>query len=188
MNIFYLHDCPKRAASYVYDKHKVKMILESAQMLCTAHHAYNNGDNVPYKQAHLNHPSSIWTRSNTHHYYWLYEHMLALGNEYTKRYGKRHLTITKCAEALMHPPAGMPTKEFERPPQCMPDQYKMANAIHGYWRYYIIDKRKICNKNEKPYTYDTVPRDVVENYYSDIDSTQFCTMHSDIYKLQSTAG
>ena len=83
MNIFYLHDCPKRSASYVYDKHKVKMILESAQMLCTAHHAYNNGDNVPYKQAHLNHPSSIWTRSNTHHYYWLYQHMLALGNEYT---------------------------------------------------------------------------------------------------------
>ena len=66
MNIFYLHDCPKRSASYVYDKHKVKMILESAQMLCTAHHAYNNGDNVPYKQAHLNHPSNVPNLYCTH--------------------------------------------------------------------------------------------------------------------------
>ena len=82
MNIFYLHDDPRLAASYVYDKHKVKMILESAQMLCTAHHVFDNGHNVPYKQAHLNHPSTIWVRDNTHHYYWLYEHMLALGNEY----------------------------------------------------------------------------------------------------------
>jgi hypothetical protein len=41
------------------------MILESAQMLCTAHHIYGNAEqqlNVPYKKAHLNHPSTIWTR------------------------------------------------------------------------------------------------------------------------------
>ena len=130
MNIFYLHDDPRLAASYVYDKHKVKMILESAQMLCTAHHVFGNGNNVPYKQAHLNHPSTIWVRDNTHHYYWLYEHMLALGNEYTKRYGKIHLTITKCAEPLLHPPTGMQTKDFELPPQCMPDEYKRPHAIH----------------------------------------------------------
>ena len=42
MNIFYLHEDPKVAASYFYDKHKVKMILECAQMLCTAHHVYDN--------------------------------------------------------------------------------------------------------------------------------------------------
>ncbi len=181
MNIFYLHDCPNRAASYVYDKHKVKMILECAQMLCTAHHAYNQGHNVPYKQAHLNHPSSIWTRSNTHHYYWLYQHMLALGDEYTKRYNKIHLTITKCAEPLLHPPTDMPTVEFERPPQCMPDEYKKSNAIHGYWRYYIIDKRKICNKNEKPYTYSTIPREVIENYDIDINSIELLSNNSNIY-------
>jgi len=181
MNIFYLHDCPNRAASYVYDKHKVKMILECAQMLCTAHHAYNQGHNVPYKQAHLNHPSSIWTRSNTHHYYWLYQHMLALGDEYTRRYNKIHLTITKCAEPLLHPPTGMPTVEFERPPQCMPDEYKKPNAIHGYWRYYIIDKRKICNKNEKPYTYSTIPREVIENYDIDINSIELLSNNSNIY-------
>ena len=82
MNIFYLHPDPAKAASFFYDKHKVKMILESAQMLCTAHHVYNNGDNVPYKKAHLNHPSTIWVRDSIHHYNWLYDHMLALGREY----------------------------------------------------------------------------------------------------------
>ena len=40
MNIFYLHKDPVKAAQVQYDKHVVKMILESAQMLCTAHHVY----------------------------------------------------------------------------------------------------------------------------------------------------
>ncbi len=94
--------------------------------------------------------------------------MLALGDEYTKRYGKRHLTITKCSEPLLHPPSEMPTIKFKQPPQCMPDEYKRQNAIHGYWRYYIIDKQKICNKNEIPYTFKTVPTDVMDRYYSGI--------------------
>ena len=37
MNIFYLDKDPVKAAEYSCDKHVVKMILESAQMLCTAH-------------------------------------------------------------------------------------------------------------------------------------------------------
>ena len=71
MNIFYLDKCPKKAARLQYNKHVVKMILESAQMLCTAHHHYGNGDNVPYKKAHYNHPSTIWVRENSLHYDWL---------------------------------------------------------------------------------------------------------------------
>ena len=172
MNIFYLDKCPDRAARLQYNKHVVKMILESAQMLCTAHHVLDNRirllDDIPYKIAHINHPSTIWVRENSLHYDWLYEHMLALGNEYTKRYGKRHLTITKCAEPLLRNPEGMPTIKYKQPPQCMPDEFKRSNAIHGYWRYYIIDKRKICNKNEIPYTFKTVPTDVMDKYYSGI--------------------
>jgi hypothetical protein len=48
MNIFYLDRDPVKAAQVQYNKHVVKMILESAQMLCTAHHHYDNGHNVPY--------------------------------------------------------------------------------------------------------------------------------------------
>ena len=149
MNIFYLHLDPKVAASYFYDKHKVKMILECAQMLCTAHIALGNED-VPYKKSHLNHPSSVWVRANNENYQWLYNHMLALGEEYTKRYKRTHLTITKCKDILAVAPLNIPTGSFNEPPQCMPDEYKVDNdSVSAYWNYYEQDKYKIANKNEQ---------------------------------------
>jgi hypothetical protein len=149
MNIFYLHSNPKVAASYFYDKHKVKMILESAQMLCTAHIALGNED-VPYKKSHLNHPSSVWVRTNNENYQWLYDHMLALGKEYTKRYNKTHLTITKCKDILAVAPSSIPAGSFNEPPQCMPDEYKVENdSVSAYWNYYEQEKYKIANKNEQ---------------------------------------
>jgi len=148
MNIFYLDECPKKAAKLQYNKHVVKMILESAQMLCTAHHHYGNGDNVPYKKAHYNHPSTVWVRQNSIHYDWLYDHMIALGNEYTKRYGKTHLSITKCKDLVYLPP-GIPTVMFNQPPQCMPDEYKDKCSIQAYWNYYIGEKHTIANLNKE---------------------------------------
>ena len=154
MNIFYLDKCPVKAAKYQYNKHVVKMILESAQMLCTAHHHYGNGDNVPYKKAHYNHPSTIWVRQNSRNYYWLYNHMLALGKEYTKRYSKTHLSITKCWEALQNVPVGMPLGgPVTQPPQAMPDEYKNKCSIRAYWNYYIGDKHHIAHKSETIYKY-----------------------------------
>ena len=153
MNIFYLHQSPYIAAKLQYNKHVVKMILESAQMLCTAHHVYGNAEqklNVPYKQAHLNHPSTIWTRQCRANYRWLYLHMLALGNEYTERYGKTHLTIYKCAEFLNVPPVHIPDGDFCEPPQAMPDEYKVpGDSIKAYWNYYIGDKSHIANPNKE---------------------------------------
>ena len=151
MNIFYLHHNPYKAATFFYDKHKVKMILECAQMLCTAHHVHDNGDNVPYKKAHLNHPSTIWARSSRSNYYWLYEHMLGIGKQYTKRYGKYHLSIEKCRDALVFAPAGIPDIGFTEPPQCMPDEYKDECSIKAYWNYYIGEKYTVANKDEKIY-------------------------------------
>ena len=148
MNIFYLHEDPKVAASYFYDKHKVKMILECAQMLCTAHIALGNED-VPYKKSHLNHPSSVWVRANNENYQWLYNHMLALGKEYTKRYNKTHLTITKCKDILAVAPLSIPTGNFTEPPQCMPDEYKVeGDSVTAYWNYYEKEKHSVRNKNE----------------------------------------
>jgi hypothetical protein len=150
MNIFYLDKNPYKAASHFYDKHKVKMILESAQILCTAHHVHGNSDDVPYKQAHLNHPSTIWARQSKPNYYWLYEHMIALGQEYTKRYGKVHMSIDKCKDALRFCPDGIESVVFTEPPQCMPDEYKVeGDSVTAYWNYYEQDKYKIANKNEQ---------------------------------------
>ena len=66
MNIFYLDKDPHQCAKYHCDKHVCKMILESAQMLSTAHHILNEVDvfkgRVGYnhdlfKKAFVNHPS-----------------------------------------------------------------------------------------------------------------------------------
>jgi len=156
MNIFYLDKDPVKAAKMQYNKHVVKMILESAQMLCTAHHVLDNRirllDDIPYKITHVNHPSTIWCRQSIPNYMWLYNHMIALGKEYTKRYGKNHLTITKCKEPLSVSPEGIDTYvSFTQPPQCMPDEYKDECSVKAYWNYYIGEKHSVANKNEKIY-------------------------------------
>jgi len=75
--------------------------------------------------------------------------MIALGKEYTKRYKKTHLTITKCAQILQTPPRGIPMATFTEPPQCMPDQYKVEGcSITAYWNYYEQEKHTVAAKNE----------------------------------------
>lgn len=151
MNIFYLNEDPVKAAQAQYNKHVVKMILESAQMLCTAHHYYGNGDNVPYRMTHVNHPSTKWVRESDEHYMWLYIHMLALGDEYKQRYGREHLTIAKCREVLHKLPPNMPKRGFTQPPQAMPDEYKDECSVKAYWNYYIAEKHTVASKTEKLY-------------------------------------
>ena len=154
MNIFYLNSDPKKAAVIQYNKHVVKMILESAQMLCTAHHHYAELNypmvKVPYKKAHYNHPSTIWCRQNAKQYMWLYNHMIALGEEYTKRYNKIHLTITKCKEPLKQLPLGIPDSTFTELPQCMPEEYKVqGDSVSAYWNYYENEKHTVKSASEQ---------------------------------------
>ena len=157
MNIFYLDKDPVKAAKLQYNKHVVKMILESAQMLCTAHHCIMGDDaDVPYKIAHKNHPSTIWVRQSGENYSWLYYHMMALGKEYTKRYGKKHLSITKCEDKLAILPGGILETGLTKMPQCMPDEYKDECSIQAYWNYYIGEKHVVANKNKEK-IYDTRP-------------------------------
>ena len=153
MNIFYLHEDPVKAAKLQYNKHVVKMILESAQMLCTAHHEILGDDaDVPYKRAHVNHPSTIWARRSAQNYAWLYDHFVALAQEYKKRYGKDHLSYTKCDPYLRFLPGGLAYTGFTQPPQAMPDEYKDECSLQAYWNYYIGDKSHIANtKTEKIY-------------------------------------
>ena len=77
--------------------------------------------------------------------------MKALGNEYTKRYSKTHLSITKCKH-LWFTPKDIPIKPFKQPPQCMPDEYKDKCSVKAYWNYYIGEKHTVANpKTEKIY-------------------------------------
>lgn len=142
MNIFYLHEHPRKAAQLQCDKHVVKMILESAQMLCTAHRELD-GDvpDVFYRSTHKNHPSSVWVRENIWHYVWLYNHFCALCDEYAHRYGKTHLTDTKLRGLLFFIPENIKRSPgFAPPPQCMPEEYQCEDAVEAYRNYYKGEK------------------------------------------------
>ena len=88
MNIFALSHSPIVSAQMQHDKHVVKMVLESAQMLCSTFDP--NLYDVPYKRVHYNHPCTKWARENIGNFFWLVNHGLALASEYTYRYGKVH--------------------------------------------------------------------------------------------------
>ena len=155
MNIFYLDSNPIVAAQMMCDKHVVKMILESAQMLSTAHRVLDgdeHADNVGmYKMTHKNHPSTIWVRANSENYDWLQEHMEALLKEYTQRYGKRHAT-ERLIHSLWEHPKNITHDDFTDPPQCMPDYCKGDDAVSAYQNYYILEKSDFATwkRRDKP--------------------------------------
>jgi len=113
MNIFILDRDPILAAQMQCDKHVVKMVLESAQILSTI----NGG---PYKPTHQNHPCVLWAKAGKDNWDWLWYHALALCIEYTRRYGKPH----KCREVIEHVSGSM--IPFGATPfvQCMPEEFK----------------------------------------------------------------
>lgn len=94
MNIFATSECAIESAKALDDKRVVKMVLESAQMLCTAINEL--GGSAPYKSTHKNHPSNVWVRKSRANFFWLHRHFIALCNEYTARYNKTH----KCSQYI----------------------------------------------------------------------------------------
>jgi len=151
MNIFILDRSPIKAAQYHADKHVVKMILESAQMLSTAVRHY---EQVPYlyKAAYKNHPCTKWAQSSKENFVWLCDLAESLCAEYTYRYGKEHKSghIIQMAKKYAHL---IPTKTLTPFAQAMPNQYKHENAVKAYRDYYIHEKRLllIYTKREVPY-------------------------------------
>lgn len=134
MNIFFLDFDVKKCAKYHCDKHVVKMILETAQLLCSAHHV--TGGTAPYKLSHKNHPCSIWVRASLSNYLYLCELGLALGEEYTYRYGKKHKSIEVIEWCLQNRP-NIHDVDFTTPPMAMGNEYKIGNdVIESYRNYY----------------------------------------------------
>ena len=140
MNIFVLDKNPSIAASMHCDKHVPKMILETAQMLSTAHHVYDTPQApLVYKKAYLNHPCTIWIRESKANYGWawtLYHELLV---EFRKRRGKYHKS-GELIHDLAHTPHGMPEIGLTPFAQAMPDEYKREDAVEAYRAYYMGDK------------------------------------------------
>ena len=144
MNIFYLDKCPVKAAQMQCDKHVVKMILESAQLMSAANHilGFPKGmrQDAPYKLTHKNHPCSIWARQSDENYRWLAEHALGLCKEYTLRYEKEHASQWRIEEMSEYE-MSFPNKGFTSPAQAMPEEYKDKDPVVAYRNYYWNDKR-----------------------------------------------
>lgn len=143
MNIFYLHYDPQICAMYHLDRHCVKMILETCQLLCTAIWLTLSKDelnkNPPVcKATHKNHPSAIWTRESKENWLWLQSLGLELCKEYTFRYNKKH-KYEEFLEKLIVP-TELPNLAFTEPIPAMPLLYKKETSIESYRTYYSLGK------------------------------------------------
>jgi hypothetical protein len=137
MNIFLLHLDPKTCSRYHCDKHVIKMILESTQMLCSVHHIVGSEYTPCYKLTHANHPCSVWVRESLANYVWLCMLAKELCIEYTYRYGKIH----KCEAYVDDLTANLPPiEDVGMTAQAMDDIYKSLDPVDAYRCYYNVAK------------------------------------------------
>jgi len=166
MNIFYLHEDPIQNAKWHIDKHIVKMPIEYAQLMSTAHRLldgemylgktaigrnikrwrlYDEREDILYKASHINHPSAIWVRESIENYFQMYKLYMAVLAEFTNRYGKIHGS-SKPSIALIRPPSNIPMVKGTQLPQCMPEMCKVKdNPILAYRNYYIVEKNSFAS-------------------------------------------
>jgi hypothetical protein len=152
MNIFHLSKNPKFCAEWLCDKHCVKMILETGQMLCTAYQRHFGLKDDLYKPAYPKHPMTIWVGDTRGNFEFSLKLLDCLLDEYTKRYGKVHSTH-KIKWLLLgkYTKWSKLTGEKSIPPLCMPDEYKENNYVKSYRKYYIGEKKRIAKyKFTKP--------------------------------------
>ena len=180
MNIFFLSWNVYFCSQWHCDKHCVKMILEYAQLLSTAHRVLDGNEciklsekgrklkrhilndfreNKLYKSTHINHPSAKWVRESSNNYIWLYNLFCRLCDEYTYRYNKVHLTDAKLRYVLEKIPNCIYIGELTLPPQAMPDEYKDIDPIKGYRNYYLGDKKRMLK-----WTNRKIPNWVLTNF------------------------
>lgn len=169
MNIFVLDNCPYEAARLQCDKHVVKMIVESAQMLSTAHRLLDGieetqisksgrkqkywflpdaREDVLYKAVHMGHPCTIWTMESEANYRWHWQHFYALCEEYEYRYNKVHKTAS-LLDILQKTPNNIPEKEMTpfrlamgSNPECMHEH----DPVRSYREFYQTKQSRFAMK------------------------------------------
>lgn len=134
MNIFVLDNNPKKCAQYHCDKHCIKQLLESVQILCSAH--WMTGGEAPYKLAHKNHPCCIWARECIENYIWLCDLTMELCEEYTYRYGKTHKSQQVLEWCMINIPNLRENGNITPFVLAMPDEYKVDCPVLSYRNYY----------------------------------------------------
>lgn len=138
MNIFVLDTDIDKCAQAMCDKHVVKMVLETAQLLSAAVRKLSPS-NVPtsaYAVTHQNHPCTKWASESLANFNWLRELGLAIGREYTYRYGKIH----KSSLVIADMPVFETDSHITKFAQAMPFEFKSMDAVVAYRRYYELVK------------------------------------------------
>jgi hypothetical protein len=152
MNIFFFNKDPKICAQQHCDKHCIKMIIEYAQLLSTAHRVLDgvleirdqknrkqkyfklidvDMESNLYKATHINHPSAKWVRQSDSNYMWLYTLWINLLDEYSKRYNKIH-SCSRLIPYLKNVPFSIPKNLFTSPFRAMPIEYKLDKSEIDY--------------------------------------------------------
>lgn len=139
------------------DKHVIKMILESAQLLSTAHHVLdgNSAREGIYKPTHINHPCSIWVRDSQYNYVWLWWHFDALCREYEYRYNKLHKTSSMLRKLYWTPNnmVGIGPTPFAVAMKVRPECVVEGDPVQSYRNYYKTkqkDFKMVWTKREVP--------------------------------------
>lgn len=161
MNLFVLSKDPVEAAQLQCDKHVVKMVVESAQMLSTAHRMLDGAlekrssksgkttvkywslpderENTFYKAVHMHHPCTVWTMQSNNNYTWHWVHFAALCDEYKYRYGKVHATDKLLREPLRSLPQNIPVGYLTQQPLAMkanPECMNENDVVGSYRKFY----------------------------------------------------
>ena len=159
MNIFVLDKDPRVAARYHCDKHVIKMITESCQILSTARRL-NRVDVPPYyyKNTHIHHPCVKWVAKSEYNLIWLAKLAFWLIWEYEYRYKPQTPKFEQAKKIVNHilynidlysikGTLDIPTRDLLSSMDpfalAMPDKYKSTNAVLAYRLYYIQDKQHL---------------------------------------------
>lgn len=141
MNIFFVHPNSQICAYQLCDKHVVKMITESVQVLCTVCIEQNLAMGLPYKSTHKQHPITLWAGKSLENYQWLWQHAYFLGIEYNQRYGKSHKSFQALVDSVPYTVL-LPKTGLHQHPNCTP--YKDLPVLDAYRRFYKIDKSRFA--------------------------------------------
>jgi hypothetical protein len=148
MNIFVLDRDIKRCARFHCDQHVSKMILESAQMMCTA--LNKKGFVTPYKSTHSQHPCVLWVEESYSNFLWLKELAMELNREFRYRYDRQrdHASIEVIAEVSTLAFEDRGLTEFA---QAMPEQYRFRNnPVRAYRAFYRNEKSRFATWTKRP--------------------------------------
>jgi len=146
MNIFFLDYDPQKAAIYHCDKHVVKMITETSQLLSTAHHVLDRTDNKIFMlPCYVNHPCNLWVRKSLQNYLWARNLLHHLIEEYDFRYEKYDNFRRARLIAEHDPPKNFPSLKWTKPYLAVPDDCKISeDPVECYREYYRKHKSKFA--------------------------------------------